>query len=80
MLAIFDSAVDRQHEEADAHREVHGFLLGVHAGDPHHLHQRFVIEVDLYPPPRLARSREQSKGGDYEGWLAARTDEKVVET
>ena len=26
----------------------------------------------------LARSREQSKGWDYEGWLAARADEKAV--
>jgi len=26
----------------------------------------------------LARSREQAKGWDYEGWLAARADEKAV--
>jgi Arc/MetJ family transcription regulator len=26
----------------------------------------------------LARSREHAKGWDYEGWLAARADEKVV--
>jgi len=26
----------------------------------------------------LARSREQAKGWDYEGWLAARADEKSV--
>jgi Arc/MetJ family transcription regulator len=28
----------------------------------------------------LARSREQAKSWDYEGWLAARADEKAVET
>jgi Arc/MetJ family transcription regulator len=28
----------------------------------------------------LARSREQAKGWDYEGWLAARADEKAVGT
>ena len=28
----------------------------------------------------LARSREQVKGWDYEGWLAARADEKAVGT
>lgn len=28
----------------------------------------------------LARSREQAKSWDYEGWLAARTDEKSVGT
>ncbi|BBZ01732.1 hypothetical protein MCHIJ_11690 [Mycolicibacterium chitae] len=28
----------------------------------------------------LARSREQSKGWDYEGWLAARTGDKAVGT
>jgi Arc/MetJ family transcription regulator len=26
----------------------------------------------------LARSREEAKGWDYEGWLAARSDEKAV--
>jgi Arc/MetJ family transcription regulator len=26
----------------------------------------------------LARSSEQAKGWDYEGWLAARADEKTV--
>lgn len=26
----------------------------------------------------LARSREQAKSWDYEGWLAARADEKTV--
>lgn len=26
----------------------------------------------------LARSREHAKGWDYEGWLAARADEKAV--
>lgn len=26
----------------------------------------------------LARSREQAKSWDYEGWLAARADEKAV--
>lgn len=26
----------------------------------------------------LARSREQAKNWDYEGWLAARADEKAV--
>ena len=26
----------------------------------------------------LARSRQQAKGWDYEGWLAARADEKAV--
>ena len=28
----------------------------------------------------LARSRERAKGWDYEGWLAARADEKAVGT
>ena len=28
----------------------------------------------------LARSREEAKGWDYEGWLAARSDEKAVGT
>jgi Arc/MetJ family transcription regulator len=28
----------------------------------------------------LARSQEQAKGWDYEGWLAARADEKAVGT
>lgn len=28
----------------------------------------------------LARSREQAKGWDYEGWLAVRADEKAVGT
>jgi Arc/MetJ family transcription regulator len=28
----------------------------------------------------LARSREQAKGWDYEGWLAARAEEKAVGT
>lgn len=28
----------------------------------------------------LARFREQAKGWDYEGWLAARADEKAVGT
>lgn len=28
----------------------------------------------------LARSREHAKGWDYEGWLAARADEKSVGT
>ena len=28
----------------------------------------------------LARSREQAKDWDYEGWLAARADEKAVGT
>lgn len=28
----------------------------------------------------LARSREQAKGWDYEGWLTARADEKAVGT
>lgn len=27
-----------------------------------------------------ARSREQAKGWDYDGWLAARADEKAVGT
>jgi hypothetical protein len=28
----------------------------------------------------LAQSREQAKGWDYAGWLAARADEKAVGT
>ncbi|KAA8939195.1 MAG: type II toxin-antitoxin system VapB family antitoxin [Mycobacterium sp.] len=28
----------------------------------------------------LARSRQHAKGWDYEGWLAARADEKAVGT
>lgn len=28
----------------------------------------------------LARSREQAAGWDYDGWLAARTDERAVGT
>jgi Arc/MetJ family transcription regulator len=28
----------------------------------------------------LARSREHAKGWDYEGWLAARADEKALGT
>lgn len=90
MLAMYAQAIYPQHTEAvvsvtqidlddDALAEVMR-IAGVHTKkEAVNLAMRDYVER-FRRVEALARSREQAKGWDYEGWLAARADEKTVGT
>jgi Arc/MetJ family transcription regulator len=89
-LVMYACAIHHQHSEADvavtqidlddeALAEVMR-IAGVHTKkDAVNLAMRDYVER-FRRIEALARSREHAKGWDYEGWLAARADEKAVGT
>jgi Arc/MetJ family transcription regulator len=90
MLVMYARTIHHQHEEAvvsvtqidlddEALTEIMR-IAGVHTKkEAVNLAMRDYVER-FRRIEALARSREQAKGWDYEGWLAARADEKAVGT
>lgn len=90
MLAMYSWNIYDQHEEAvvavtqidldDAALTAVMRIAGVHTKkEAVNLAMRDYVER-FQRIEALARSREQAKDWDYEGWLAARADEKAVGT
>jgi Arc/MetJ family transcription regulator len=90
MLAMYAQGTHHQHEEAsvsvtqiDLDDEALADVMriaGVHTKkEAVNLAMRDYVER-FRRVEALARSREQAKGWDYDGWLAARADEKAVGT